>query len=1019
LLLVLSQITAVRAAPQPVAVSDVRLGVSPPSISMVVQPGGRAVTTLHISNPADVPITPLLFSTLPEDLRPAAARKPAGPERVPLPSQPTRLDPQLLRRDASGSMVDFTLYLAEQADLSPAYAMRDWRARGWYVYQTLSQHAERTQRGLRNELQARGLPYRPLWIVNAIRVQGRPADALALSQRAEVALVRAEHSTALAPDPAPVPLDAGNAVAQACDPDNSNEAVCWNIRMIGAERVWRDFGVTGRGIVVAGNDSGVAFQHPALLTRYRGYRAPGLFEHAYNWYDPQYAYDAPHDASGHGTHTLSTMVATSDGSSAQPAVGVAPGASWIAAQGCDGQFCSESDLILAAQWLLAPTDRDDRNPRPDLRPMIINNSWAGPGGSDWYAGYTAAWRAAGIFPVFAAGNSPANTLPACGSIASPADYGDVAAVGALDHRGQIAAFSLLGPTVAGLVKPDLAAPGTYASGQMGVLGASNAAGASYKTLQGTSMAAPHVAGVVALLWSANPTLIGDFDATMDVLRRTAQGHADVRCGDGLAVPNNIYGSGRVDAYAAVARVRRDVPWLSLGPAPTLEPGAAIDVQLAADSRSLPGPGAYRAELQLYAGDLAQTPVSVPVLLTVLDDGSATTVSGFLRDAISGTPISGRVSVDGGSPLEVGEQGFTLRLRPGAYTLSASASGYRPRTVSLDVGQATLAFDITLERAEPVLTVLTERIEYAPALGERTQASVTVRNTGSAPLLIQTSVPPDVFSIWRSDQPGGPQYAWRDLPPDAPHVELARGGRRAEIPIGFAFPFYGHTLTETVVAANGMLSFVEPFGGVPTPSRCLPDAELVFYTIAPFRSDIDPELGGQIRYGLLGDAFVVSYEGVALAGAAGTTYTFQTLLHRDGRIMFQYRDLGPLPSQLAVGVQHTPNHIQQIGCGVTTPVHAGLAIELRPQPSPQFWLAGPAAQAQIEPGEVRQLSLELSWARPQGAPLRGTLRIASNDPWHPTWDVPVTLAPRPASSELWLVVAATAAAGADIDAIIPP
>ena len=103
-------------------------------------------------------------------------------------------------------------------------------------------------------------------------------------------------------------------------------------------------------------------------------------------------------------------------STQQPAIGMAPGARWIAAQGCKSSYCSESDLILAAQWLLAPTDRYNQNPRPDLRPMIINNSWAGPANDSWYAGYTAAWRAAGMFAVFATGNSKQLANQSCGCL---------------------------------------------------------------------------------------------------------------------------------------------------------------------------------------------------------------------------------------------------------------------------------------------------------------------------------------------------------------------------------------------------------------------------------------------------------------------------------------------------------------------------------------------------------------------------------------------------------------------------
>ena len=160
-------------------------------------------------------------------------------------------------------------------------------------------------------------------------------------------------------------------------------------------------------MVVASIDTGVRFDHPALALNYRGRQPDGTFDHNYNWFDPQQATNAPTDQSGHGTHTMGTLVGAGDGTLDQPAIGVAPGATWITAQGCEGDICTDADLIAAAQWLLAPTRLDGSAPRPDLRPMIVNNSWSGAGGQTWYAGYIAAWRAAGMFPVFAAGNTGA------------------------------------------------------------------------------------------------------------------------------------------------------------------------------------------------------------------------------------------------------------------------------------------------------------------------------------------------------------------------------------------------------------------------------------------------------------------------------------------------------------------------------------------------------------------------------------------------------------------------------------
>src|SRR4029078_8441610 len=101
----------------------------------------------------------------------------------------------------------------------------------------------------------------------------------------------------------------------------------------------------------------------------------------------------------------------------------------------------------------------------------------------------------------------------------------------------------LGPAADGRRKPDFMAPGTYAGAGLGILSTYLGDGASYQMLRGTSMAAPHVARWVALLWWANPPLIGDYDATYALIRDSAHIVSDTHCGDRAGAPNNFYGYG--------------------------------------------------------------------------------------------------------------------------------------------------------------------------------------------------------------------------------------------------------------------------------------------------------------------------------------------------------------------------------------------------------------------------------------------------------------------------------------------
>jgi subtilisin family serine protease len=150
-----------------------------------------------------------------------------------------------------------------------------------------------------------------------------------------------------------------------------------------------------------------------------------------------------------------------------------------------------------------------------------------------------AFRAAGIFFVVAAGN----TGPECGSLTDPpARYPGAFTVAAVNSDRMVAGFSSRGRSGDGPM-PDLAAPGADVVSAL--------PGGRYGALSGTSMAGPHVAGAVALLWSAVPELVGDVDRTERLLQETARPvRGGLDCGRKPTV-----GSGILDVHAAVKAAR--------------------------------------------------------------------------------------------------------------------------------------------------------------------------------------------------------------------------------------------------------------------------------------------------------------------------------------------------------------------------------------------------------------------------------------------------------------------------------
>lgn len=375
--------------------------------------------------------------------------------------------------------------------------------------------------------------YRTYWIVNAVVVRGDASAIRAIADREDVSRVMANPKPALI-DPVGV-RDAAERLR--------GIGVTPGVRAVQADRVWEELGLTGRGRLVANIDTGVDGNHPALRDRWRGNNGHPWQE---CWLDvlsgtTQY----PVDGGQHGTHVMGTL--TGLGADTGDTVGVAWGAQWIACnainQGAGGEFAN--DILNAFQWLADP----DGDPATiDDVPDVVQNSWGvheGMGYADCYDGW---WQvidnceAAGCVVIFSAGNEGPDPM----TLRVPADRTttpiNIVAVGAVDATNYgwpypIAGFSSRGPSgcPGNDIKPEVSAPGVdvYSS----VPGGGYAQGG----WSGTSMAGPHVSGIVALMREANPDL--EVNTIKQVLLDTA-------IDEGTPGEDNDYGFGLVDAFAA-------------------------------------------------------------------------------------------------------------------------------------------------------------------------------------------------------------------------------------------------------------------------------------------------------------------------------------------------------------------------------------------------------------------------------------------------------------------------------------
>ena len=396
--------------------------------------------------------------------------------------------------------------LADKVD-PRLYALTDRSQRDTRLVQALRQKAAATQGPYRVFLNNNGArQFRALWVVNGFAVTARASVIRQLASRPGVERITLD-STLQAP---------ATTAGTAAPPE-------WNLNAVHAPELW-SLGYTGSGIVVANMDTGVDANHPDLSANWRGGDN--------SWYDPHGEHATPYDPTGHGTQTMAIMVGGAAGGSA---IGMAPDARWIAAKLYnDAGLAAYSDIHLAFQWLLDP----DRDPGTVDAPDVVNASWGliGTAGQciTEFSTDIDVLKTAGIAIAFAAGNDGPAPLTSLGPANNPPGF----AAGAVDSGLAIADFSSRGPSACdGTVYPELVAPGV----NINTADLSFGGMPQYVVVSGTSYAAPHAAGAMALLAGAFPQAgVAQLEAALTASARDL----------GVAGEDNSYGYGLADVLAA-------------------------------------------------------------------------------------------------------------------------------------------------------------------------------------------------------------------------------------------------------------------------------------------------------------------------------------------------------------------------------------------------------------------------------------------------------------------------------------
>jgi len=533
-------------------------------------------------------------------------------------------------------------------------------------------------------------------IANTILVRDGSYDLLLnLAGRADVAQITANHKFQLEE---PFKSD---------DPGQT-EAVESNITFVKAPQVWA-LGFAGQGTVMAGNDTGLDWDHPALIRQYRGCLNPptcSSVDHNYNWWDATGTYPSvPGDGHGHGTHTSGTMVGEDASQTNQ--IGMAPDAALVHCKNMtDGGSGDDNTFLTCFQWDLAPWDLNQANPTPGLAPDAINNSWGyWGGGQNQFRTAINNLQDAGIAVEVSAGNEGSG----CGSLRSPGDYTEVLTTGSVNHAssfpGTMTDFSSRGPSsLDGNYFPDITAPGENIR--------SSVPGGGYEGgWSGTSMSGPHATALIGLMWSACPTFVGRVEETYFIITSTAvpvTSYVGSCGGDYVTGPNNDWGYGTIDALAAVQGVLAQC-----GPIGSLEGYVYDDLS----SAPIAGAAVTAESLSGYAWSdttdatgyysfsiVPEDTYTVTAEHVMYTTGYTTGVEvvsgtvtqadvyltprgllfGYVTDYDNGTPIEGAlVTAEDGTWAETDAAGYyEMYLDEGTYVVTATATDYASESATV-------------------------------------------------------------------------------------------------------------------------------------------------------------------------------------------------------------------------------------------------------------------------------------------------------------------------------------------------
>ncbi len=755
-----------------------------------------------------------------------------------------------------GETVEALVYMWNQVDLVALHAqLKAERAsrheRHYRVVTALRELAEADRGPILariKELYVEGKieSYRPFKAYNIIRIRATPEAIIELAAREDVDTVYLNYEIELIEPVDETPSTSGV--------QSDLRVVEDGVVAVNAPEVW-DLGFTGTGVLVANMDTGVAGDHEALASRWAGVADPNYAGHPeWAWYDPYNNQNTfPYDTNSHGTHTMGSVCGGAPGDE----IGVAPGALWIASAPIDrggGVDQTVADALLSFEWMLDPDG--DPNTSWDV-PHVCSNSWGvrtSHGYPDCDQTFWApidANEAAGTIILFSAGNEG----PSATSLRRPGDRAttefSILAVASIDPHNPsypAANSSSRGPTFctpdgSAAIKPDIAAPGVNIRSAMPSGG--------YANKSGTSMASPHVNGVVALMLQACPDLTSEevkqiiYDTAMDL---------------GDEGKDNTYGYGLIDALEAVTTALG-----YCGESPPRIFDASYEIAVA---------GQQVIELEATDYDGGPNPISfkivnLPAKGTLMDMGDNHVIEA------SDLPYT---LVNNGNAVQF--TGLSDAYGADSFEFVANDGGVPPEGGDSDVG---------------VISIL---LLYGPPTIATSALPDGAVDTPYTPVMLQADEgQPELVWTFLSDLYSEVDLGVNNFAAVGTNMDYNADDNVWSYTLPFSFPFYGQLRDSLWISSNGYIDFEndDPWQHTNTTQLLIDNVR-----IAPLWDDLRTDILGSDIYidESTPGQVTIRWDAVTYSGSHATD--FSVTLFADGVIELSYSQTSPTMSP-TVGV----------------------------------------------------------------------------------------------------------------------